>query len=72
MIVSDQLTKKFTIRTTNKLNGTKMNPYQPPKNQNNENPSWKTLVLGLLVMVAMVHVLLVYLFVVGSVVRWLN
>lgn len=49
-----------------------MNPYQPPKNKDGENPTWKTIALGLLIMIAMVHVVLIYLFVVGSVVRWLS
>ena len=49
-----------------------MNPYQPPKNKDRENPTWKTIALGLLIMIAMVHVMLIYLFVVGSVVRWLS
>ncbi len=72
MIVSDLLTKKFTIRITKKSNGIKMNPYQPPRNEDRENPTWKTIALGLLMMIAMVHAVLIYLFVVGSVVRWLS
>ena len=72
VIVNDQLTKILTIKTTKKLNGIKMNPYQPPENKDRENPTWKTIALGLLIMIAMVHVVLIYLFVVGSVVRWLS
>ena len=72
VIVSDQLTKILTIRITKKLNGRKMNPYRPPSNEDRENLNWKPIVIGLLTMVAMVNVLLIYLFVVGSVVRWLS
>ena len=72
VIVSDLLTKILTIKTTKKLNGIKMNPYQPPENKDRENPTWKTIALGLLIMIAMVHVVFIYLFVVGSVVRWLS
>ena len=49
-----------------------MNPYQPAENKDGENPTWKTIALGLLIMIAMVYVVLIYLFVVGSVVRWLS
>ena len=72
MIVSVQLTKILTIKIMKKLNGRKMNPYQPPENKDRENPTWKTIALGLLIMIAMVHVVLLYLFVVGSVVKWLS
>ena len=72
VIVSDQLIKILTIKTTKKLNGIKMNPYQPPKNENQDKVSWKTIALSFVAVIAMVHVVLLYLFVVGSVVRWLN
>ena len=72
MIVSDQLTKILTIKTTKILNGTKMNPYQPPENESQDKVSWKSIALSLMVLIAMVHVVLLYLFVVGSVVRWLS
>ena len=72
VIVSDQLTKILTIKTTKKLNGIKMNPYQPPENEERDKVNWKTIALSFVAVIAMVHVVLLYLFVVGSVVRWLN
>ena len=72
MIVSDPLTKILTIKTTKKLNGIKMNPYQPPRIENGDKFSWKSIALSLVVLIAMLNVLFVYLFVVGSVVRWLS
>ena len=49
-----------------------MNPYQPPENESQDKVSWKSIALSLVVLIAMVHVVLLYLFVVGSVVRWLS
>lgn len=72
VIVSDPLTKMLTIRTTKKLNGIKMNPYQPPRSENRNAFNWKSVALSLVALIAMVITVLVYLFVVGSVVRWLN
>ena len=72
VIVSVQLTKILTIRITKKLNGIKMNPYQPPENEEQDKVNWKTIALSFVAVIAMVHVVLLYLFVVGSVVRWLN
>ena len=72
MIVSDQLTKKFTIRITKKLNGIKMNPYQPPRNEIQDKISWKSIALSLVALIAMVNVLLLYLLIVGAMVRWLS
>ena len=72
VIASDQLIKILTIKTTKKLNGIKMNPYQPPENEEQDKVNWKTIALSFVAVIAMVHVVLLYLFVVGSVVRWLN
>lgn len=72
VIVSDRLTKILTIKTTKKLNGIKMNPYQPPRIENRDKFSWKSIALSLVALIAMLNVLFVYLFVVGSVVRWLS
>ena len=72
MIVSDQLTKILTIRITKKLNGRKMNPYQPPENEEQDKVSWKTIALSFVALIVMVCLVLLYLFVVGSVVRWLS
>ena len=72
MIVSDPLTKILTIKTTKKLNGIKMNPYQPPRIENRDKVSFKSVALYFVAIIAMVVAILVYLFVVGSVVRWLN
>ena len=72
MIVSDQLTKKFMIKTTKKLNGIKMNPYQPPRIENRDKVSFKSVALYFVAIIAMVIAILVYFFVVGSVVRWLS
>jgi hypothetical protein len=49
-----------------------MNPYQPPRIENRDKFSWKSIALSLVVLIAMLNVLFVYLFVVGSVVRWLS
>ena len=49
-----------------------MNPYQPPENEERDKVNWKTIALSFVAVIAMVHVVLLYLFVVGSVVRWLN
>ena len=72
MIVSDQLTKILTIRITKKLNGRKMNPYQPPRIENRDKVSFKSVALYSVAIIAMVCVVLLYLFVVGSVVKWLS
>ena len=72
VIVSVQLTKILTIRITKKLNGIKMNPYQPPENEKQDKVSWKAIALSLVALIAMVITVLVYLFVVGSVVKWLS
>lgn len=72
MIVSDLLTKKFTIRTTKKLNGIKMNPYQPPRIENRDKVSFKSVALYFVAIIAMVVAILVYFFVMGSVVKWLS
>ena len=72
VIVSDLLTKKFTIRITKKLNGIKMNPYQPPRIENRDKVSFKSVALYFVAIIAMVVAILVYLFVVGSVVKWLS
>ena len=72
MIVSDQLTKKFTIKTTKKLNGIKMNPYQPPRIENRDKVSFKSVALYFVAIIAMVVAILVYFFVMGSVVKWLS
>ena len=72
VIVSVQLTKILTIRITKKLNGRKMNPYQPPENEEQDKVSWKSIVLSLVALIVMVYVVLLYLFVVGSVVKWLS
>jgi hypothetical protein len=72
VIVSDLLTKKFTIRITKKSNGTKMNPYQPPRNENPVKVCLKSVAISFIATIAMVIAILVYFFVVGSVVRWLN
>ena len=72
MIVSDLLTKKFTIRITKKSSGTKMNPYQPPRNENPIKVCLKSVAISFIATIAMVIAILVYFFVVGSVVRWLN
>ena len=49
-----------------------MNPYEPPESEGQDKFSWKTIAVSLFALIAMVHVVLLYLFVVGSVVRWLN
>lgn len=49
-----------------------MNPYEPPENEEQDRVNWKTIALSFVAVIAMVHVVLLYLFVVGSVVRWLN
>ena len=49
-----------------------MNPYQPPENEEQDKVNWKTIALSFVAVIAMVHVVLLYLFVVGSVVRWLS
>ena len=72
MIVSDQLTKKFTIKTTKKLNGIKMNPYQPPRIENRDKVSFKSVALYFVAIIAMIVTILVYFFVMGSVVKWLS
>ena len=72
MIVSVQLTKKFTIRITKKLNGRKMNPYQPPRIENRDKVSFKSVALYFVAIIAIVVTILVYFFVVGSVVKWLS
>jgi len=72
VIVSDLLTKILTIKTTKKLNGIKMNPYQPPRIENRSVFSWKFIAISLMALIAMVNVLLIYFFAVGSVVKWLS
>ena len=72
MIVSVQLTRILTIRITKKLNGIKMNPYQPPRIENRDKVSFKSVALYFVAIIAMVIAILVYFFVVGSVVRWLS
>ena len=72
VIVSVQLTKILTIRITEKLNGIKMNPYQPPSKGDSKNPNWKSVALSFVALIAMVITVFVYLFVVGSVVKWLS
>ena len=72
MIVSDLLTKKFTIRITKKSNGTKMNPYQPPRNENPVKVCLKSVAISFIATIAMVIAILVYFFVMGSVVKWLS
>jgi len=72
VIVSVQLTKILTIKTMKKLNGRKMNPYQPPENEEQDKVSWKSIALSLVALIVMVCVVLLYLFVVGSVVKWLS
>ena len=49
-----------------------MNPYLPPSNEDRENFNWKPVAITILAVMAMVNVLLIYLFAVGSVVRWLS
>ena len=49
-----------------------MNPYQPPRSENRNAFNWKSVALSLVALIAMVITVLVYLFVVGSVVRWLS
>ena len=71
MIVNDQLTKRFTTRITKKLNGIKMNPHQPPRIENRDKLSFKSVALYFVAIIAMIVAILVYLFVVGSVVKWL-
>ena len=72
MIVSDLLTKILTIRITKKLNGIKMNPYQPPRIENRDKVSFKSVALYFVAIIAMVVAILVYFFVMGSVVKWLS
>ena len=72
VIVSVQLTKILTIRITKKLNGIKMNPYQPPSSENRNRVGWKSITLSLVALTAMFITVFVYLFVVGSVVKWLS
>ena len=72
MIVSDQLTKKFMIKTTKKLNGIKMNLYQPPRIENRDKVSFKSVALYFVAIIAMVVAILVYFFVMGSIVKWLS
>ena len=72
VIVSVQLTRILTIRITKKLNGIKMNPYQPPSKCDGKNPNWKSVALSFVALIAMVITVLIYLFTVGSVVRWLS
>jgi hypothetical protein len=49
-----------------------MNPYQPPENEEQDKVSWKTIALSFVALIVMVCVVLLYLFVVGSVVKWLS
>mgnify|MGYP001286168611 FL=1 len=49
-----------------------MNPYQPPENEEQDKVSWKSIALSLVALIVMVCVVLLYLFVVGSVVKWLS
>ena len=72
VIVSDLLTKKFMIRITKKLNGIKMNPYQPPRIENRDKVSFKSVALYFVAIIAMIVTILVYFFVMGSVVKWLS
>jgi hypothetical protein len=49
-----------------------MNPYQPPRIENRSVFSWKFIAISLMALIAMVNVLLIYFFAVGSVVKWLS
>jgi len=49
-----------------------MNPYEPPENKNQDKVNWKSVALSFVALIAMVITVLVYLFVVGSVVKWLS
>lgn len=49
-----------------------MNPYQPPRSENRNRIGWKSIALSLVALIAMFITVFVYLFVVGSVVKWLS
>ena len=72
VIVSDLLTKIFTTRIMKKLNGIKMNPYQPPRIEYRDKISFKSVALYFVAIIAMIVTILVYFFVMGSVVKWLS
>jgi len=49
-----------------------MNPYQPPRIENRDKVSFKSVALYFVAIIAMVVAILVYFFVMGSVVKWLS
>ena len=64
---------KYTHLTSKDSNDSLLRAYGiEPENEKQDKVSWKTIALSFVAVIAMVHVVLLYLFVVGSVVRWLN